>query len=167
MKISKLERKTLFRFFSLLKSFPYSGLPLHSILWKSPEKTGIPGDPGSREINENGVRFLLYLSKDFFSKASNEYVKQIERDGTRNVTACFWKDYGEYGERLNCSKKQSVYLENFIRMINDGCFPRTSIYFDKKEISITVWVPKSYEKKEGHSVENGKYYIFPTNNNLV
>ena len=141
MKVSSDAQKALVNFFAMLKSFPYSGKPLHSILC---DNLG-----GNMQINKNAIRFLLQLSSQFFEYFSSTIETKLKKEGVFHITAGL---YGENGKPIHTQENYEGYIENFKKLIND----RESPYVDfvvsaktiDKKIEVNIDIPASYKSKK-------------------
>jgi hypothetical protein len=147
MGISKEDRKTLLDFFALLRSFPYSGLPINHILWNINGEPAESGKLDRLEINENAIRFLVHMARRFFRYRSKDLLLEtIKQDKDFIITANFLKDDNK---PIRSIKKHKDEMERFMKMINGGekSFPKITILEHEKKISINVSMTEQRESK--------------------
>jgi hypothetical protein len=147
MNISSDDRNALVAFFAMLKSFPYSGMPLNYILWSDQGEADAGEKLEDVKINENAIRFLVYLSKTFFLYFSKDLEEQLKEDRMFNITAGLFK---QSGKPIHNIKRHSAFIRNFKAMINDGvsCFPKVTFIAGEKNISLKIYLPEWYKPKE-------------------
>jgi hypothetical protein len=154
MKVSLDDRDMFLEFFALLRSFPYSGVPLNHMLWNISGGVGTAKKLGDMEVNENAIRFLIYLSKRFYSFLSESLwgktlLEKIKRNRGFIFTANF---LNKNGKPIRSVKKNRADIEKFVRMVNEGedDFPRVGFYHDENMLSMNVSLTESQKKKKRH-----------------
>jgi len=148
MGVSKEDKNMLMDFFAMLKSFPYSGLPIHRLLWNLHGGSKTAGKLEDMEINENAVNFLIHLARRFFRYRDRDLLlKSIKQDKDFIITANLLR---ADGKPIHSIKKYNDEVEKLVNMINEGkgSFPEIEISEGEKTILINVSMTEPSKQKE-------------------